>query len=370
MEIFKPYSFDKALFVITVILLAVGFIMVSSSSAVMANQKYHQSLHFFIQQIIGAATGIALIVFLLSVRKPFYQNAYFVYGLLALSVFLLAACFLMPPISRVSRWVILFGIRFQPSELAKVSLVLYLAYFLEQKKHRLHEWRVLFQPIAIMGLVTLLILKEPDYGTALLLFAICSLMLCLGGVKFRYLAALGAVALAVFALYLFSARYRVERVTSFMSPDKDIRGKGFQPYQSKLAVGSGGLLGVSLGESKQKLYFLPYAHTDFIYAILGEEFGLLGTLTILGLFLAFLWRGLVVGSRAPTPAAQLLAVGLTLVVCVQALLNITVVLGMGPAKGVPLPLISFGRSSLVCTLAAIGIILNISQRKGAERRTR
>jgi len=194
-------------------------------------------------------------------------------------------------------------------------------------------------------------------------------MLYLGGVKLRFLAALGAVSIAVFAVYLFSASYRVDRVASFISPDKDIQGKGFQPYQSKLAIGSGGLLGVSLGESKQKLYFLPYAHTDFIFAILGEEFGLLGTLTILALFLAFLWRGLVIGSRAPTPSAQLLAVGLTLVVFVQALLNITVVLGLGPAKGVPLPLISFGRSSMVCTLAAIGIILNISQRKGAERRT-
>jgi cell division protein FtsW len=370
MEIFKPRGFDKALCIITVFLLAVGFIMVFSSSAVLATEKYHQSLHFFIQQIVGATAGIVLIAFLLSVRKPIYQNAYIVYGLLALSVFLLAACFVMPSIARVNRWVSLFGVRFQPSELAKISLVLYLAYFLEQKKHRLHEWRVLVSPTAVIGLFTLLVLKEPDYGTALLLFAICGLMLYLGGVKLRYLAALSAVAVAVFAVYLFSASYRVERIASFMSPDKDIQGKGFQPYQSRLAVGSGGLLGVSLGESKQKLYFLPYAHTDFIYAILGEEFGLLGTLTILGLFLAFLWRGLVVGSRAPTPAAQLLAVGLTLVICVQALLNITVVLGMGPAKGVPLPLISFGRSSLVCTLAAIGIILNISQRKGAERRTR
>jgi cell division protein FtsW len=369
MEIFKPRSFDKALFVITVTLLAVGFIMVFSSSANLASEKYHQSLHFFIQQIIGAVAGVALIAFLLSVRKPFYQNAYIVYGLLALSVFLLAACFVMPSVARVNRWISLFGVRFQPSELAKVSLVIYLAYFLEQKRHRLHEWRILVPPLAIMGLVTLLILKEPDFGTAILIFAICGLMLYLGGVKLRYLAALGAVSVAVFAVYLFSASYRVERVASFMSPDKDIQGKGFQPYQSKLAVGSGGLLGVSLGESKQKLYFLPYAHTDFIFAILGEEFGLLGTFTILVLFLAFLWRGLVIGSRAPTPAAQLLAVGLTLVVFVQALLNITVVLGLGPAKGVPLPLISFGRSSMVCTLAAIGIILNISQRKGAGRRT-
>lgn len=370
MAIFRPHGFDKALFIITLSLLAVGFIMVFSSSANLATEKYHQSFHFFIQQIIGAAAGMILGAFLLSVRKPFYQNSYVVYGLLSLSVFLLAACFVMPSVARVNRWVSLFGIRFQPSELVKVSLMIYLAHFLEQKKLRLHEWRILVQPVAVIGLVTLLILKEPDYGTALLIFAICSLMLYIGGVKIRYLAALGLAAGAVFTVYLFSANYRVDRITSFMSPEKDILGKGFQPYQSKLAVGSGGLLGVSLGESKQKLYFLPYAHTDFIYAILGEEFGLLGTLTILGLFLAFLWRGLVIASRAPTPAAQLLAVGLTLVICVQALLNITVVLGMGPAKGVPLPLISFGRSSLICTLAAVGMILNISQRKGAERKTR
>jgi cell division protein FtsW len=369
MEIFKPRGFDKALLVITVFLLAVGFIMVFSSSAHLASEKYHQSLHFLIQQIIGAVAGVALMAFLISVRKPLYQNGYVVYGLLALSVFLLAACFVMPSVARVNRWVSLFGVRFQPSELAKISLVIYLAYFLEQKRHRLHEWRILVSPLAIMSLVTMLILKEPDYGTAILIFAICGLMLYLGGVKLRYLAVLGTVFVAVFAIYLFSARYRVERVTSFISPDKDIQGKGFQPYQSKLAVGSGGLLGVSLGESKQKLYFLPYAHTDFIYAILGEEFGLLGTFTILALFLAFLWRGLVIGARAPTPSAQLLAVGLTLVIFVQALLNITVVLGLGPAKGVPLPLISFGRSSMVCTLAAIGVILNISQRKGAIRRS-
>ena len=341
-----------------------------NSQIEIVTEKYHQSFYFFIQQIIGASAGVILGAFLLSVRRPFYQNAFIAYGLLAFSVFLLAACFIMPSVARVNRWISLFGIRFQHSELVKVSLILYLAYYLEQKKHRLQEWRVLVQPLGIIGLVTILILKEPDYGTALLLFAICGLMLFVGGVKFRYLAALALIAGAVFTVYLFSAHYRVDRITSFISPEKDLLGKGFQPYQSKLAVGSGGLLGASLGESKQKLYFLPYAHTDFIFAILGEEFGLWGTLTILGLFLALLWRGLAIASRAPTASAQLLAVGLTLVVCVQALLNITVVLGMGPAKGVPLPLISFGRSSLICTLAAIAVILNISQRKGAERTKR
>lgn len=363
MEIFRSFGFDKPLFVITVILLVVGSIMVFSSSAVLASQKHNQYLYFFIQQLIGAAAGLALLAFILSIRKPFYQSGPVVYALLVLSLSLLAACFIMPSVARVNRWVGFFGLRFQPSELAKVSLILFLAYYLERKKDRLDEWRVLLFPIGIMALMTLLIIKEPDYGTALLIFVSGGLMLYLGGVKLRYLGLLAAVAVAVFAVFLFSARYRVDRITSFMSPEKDIMGKGFQPYQSKLAVGSGGLFGVSLGESRQKLYFLPYAHTDFIFAILGEEFGLLGTVTILLLFLAFLWRGLVIGARAPTPAGQLAAVGLTLIIAIQALLNITVVLGMGPAKGVPLPLVSFGRSSLVCTLAAIGIILNISQRK-------
>ncbi|MBN2408403.1 MAG: putative lipid II flippase FtsW [Candidatus Aminicenantes bacterium] len=363
MEIFRSFGFDKPLFVITVILLVIGSIMVFSSSAVLASQKHNESLYFFIQQLIGAAAGLAVLSFILTVKKPFFQSGAFIYALLILSVSLLAACFIMPSVARVNRWVGFFGLRFQPSELAKISLVLFLAYYLERKKDRLDEWRVLLFPIAVMTLTTLLIIKEPDYGTALLIFVSGGLMLYLGGVKLRYLAFLGVAAVVVFAVFLFSARYRVDRITSFMSPEKDIMGKGFQPYQSKLAVGSGGLVGVSLGESRQKLYFLPYAHTDFIYAILGEEFGLLGTVTILLFFLAFLWRGLVIGARAPTPAGQLAAVGLTLIIGIQALLNITVVLGMGPAKGVPLPLISFGRSSLVCTLAAIGIILNISQRK-------
>lgn len=367
MEIFKPFGFDKVLALLTLILLAVGFLMVFSSSAVLAQEKYHQSLYFLIQQVIGAAAGLAVVVFLMSVRRPLYQNAQFIYGLLLLSLVLLALCFIMPAVARTNRWVQLFGIRFQPSELAKISLVLFLAFYLEQKRDRLHEWRALIFPLFIVSLFTLLILKEPDFGTALLIFFICVLMLYLGGIKLRYLAILGVAAAGLFAFFLFQKSYRLDRIAGFIEPDKDPLGKSFQVNQSKLAVGSGGLLGVSLGQSIQKLYFLPCAHTDFIYAILGEEFGLLGTLTILFLFFAFLWRGLAVSARAPTLASQLAAVGLTLIICVQALLNISVALGMGPAKGVPLPLISFGRSSLVSNLAALGIILNISQRKRLER---
>ncbi|MBM3284374.1 MAG: cell division protein FtsW [Candidatus Aminicenantes bacterium] len=370
MEIFRPFGFDKTLGLITFALLAVGFIMVFSSSAVLAEEKYHQSLYFLVQQFVGAGAGLAIILFILTVKKPFFQNPLVISGLLLLTLLLLALCFVMPPVARTNRWIQFFGIRFQPSELAKVSLVLFLAFYLEKKAGRLHEWRTLVLPLFIISIFILLILKEPDYGTALLVFFICAVMLYLGGVKLRHLSLLGLAAAGLFAFFLFQASYRLERITGFIEPDKDPLGKSFQINQSKLAVGSGGLLGLSLGQSTQKLYFLPCAHTDFIYAILGEEFGLLGTLAILFLYLAFLWRGLAISARSPTSAGQLAAAGLTLIICVQALLNISIVLGLGPAKGVPLPLVSFGRSSLISNLAAIGIILNISQRKCLERKRR
>lgn len=369
MEIFKPWGFDKSIAGITLALLVVGFIMVLSSSAVLAEQKYHQPLYFFIQQLIGAAAGIVLVLFLLSVRRPFYQDPLIIYGLLLISLVLLAACFVMPTIARTNRWVVIAGMRFQPSELAKISLILFLAYELDKRKGRLDDWRALVVPVSTAGIFILLILKEPDFGTAFLLAAISGLMLYLGGVRFRHLAILTLAAASLFALTLVSANYRLDRVVSFISPEKDPLGKSFQPIQSKMAVGAGGLLGVSLGESTQKLYFLPNAHTDFIFAILGEEFGLVGTLSILILFVLFLWRGVRLSERAPTSGAQLAVSGLTFVICTQAMLNVAIVLGLGPAKGIPLPFISFGRSSLICSLAAVGIILNISQRKGAWRRT-
>lgn len=367
MEGFRPAGFDKVLTAAVVILIAVGFIMVFSSSAVMSGEKYHQPMHFLIQQLTGAAAGFILVFLCLSIRRPFYQNPVLVYALLGVTFLLLAACFAMPTVAKVNRWVILFGIRFQPSELAKIGLVLYLAHYLEKKRDRVHEAKTLILPASVMGGIALLIAREPDFGTALLICAIGGTMLYLGGARLVHLGVLGAGAAVFFGIYLFSASYRVERLSGFVSTQKDILGRDFQAYQAKLAVGSGGLLGVSLGESTQKLDFLPYAHTDFIYAILGEEFGLVGTLTILALFLIILWRGLTIASRAPTVSAQLTALGLTLVITWQALLNVTVVLGLGPAKGVPLPFVSFGRSSLVCSLAAVGLLLSVSKRRKVER---
>lgn len=363
MEIFRPYSFDKTLFFTTLALIAIGLIMVYSSSAQLSNEIYQHSFHYFINQSIVACIGIALIFFILPIRRPFYQNFYFVYGILFLSLIILVLCLLMPAVAKTNRWIHFFGLRFQPSELAKISLILFLAFYFDQKKEKLNEFQTLIFPLIVLFLFVLLIIKEPDYGTALLIFLVCSIMLFIGGIKFKYFLYLGIISLGLFAFYLLQATYRLDRILAFLSPEKDPRGTGFQIIQSKLAVGSGGLLGVSIGESTQKLFFLPCAHTDYIYAIVGEELGLIGTLAILFLFLVFFWRGLVISLRAPNLFSQIAAAGLTLAIFSQALLNISIVLGLGPPTGIPLPLISFGRSSLLCTLFSIGILLHISQRK-------
>lgn len=368
MEIFKPYSFDKGLFFTTLILMGIGLIMVFSSSGILASENHRHSAHFFINQLAVAVIGIVIVVFVLSIRKPFYQNSIFIYGLLLVSLALLVLCLFMPSIGNIQRWIHFFGLRFQPSELAKLSLVLFFASYLESKKERLNELKTLLFPLFILVVFILLIKQEPDLGTAVLICFMCALMLFIGGTQLKHLMLIGIASLGLFTFYLFKLSYTLDRVIAFIAPTNDPLGKGFQIIQSKLAVGSGGLLGASIGESTQKLFFLPCAHTDFIYAIAGEELGLIGTLSILLLFLIFLWRGLVISRKAPDLFSQIAAAGLTFGIFSQALLNISVALGLSPPTGLPLPLISYGRSSLLCTLLSIGILLHISQRKGSTRR--
>lgn len=368
MEIFRPFGFDKPLFFATLVLILIGLIMVFSSSGVMASDKFDQPFYFFIHQIIGAGIGLLLVGSLLWVRKPFYQSANIIYALLLLTLFLLAVSLIMPAMGKTNRWIQFIGLRFQPSELAKISLVLFFAYYFDRKKDKLDELRTLVFPLSLLLLFILMIIKEPDYGTALLIFLISAVMLFLAGVKFKHLIALGAASIGLFAFYLFQASYRMERVRAILSPAEDPQGSSFQIIQSKLAVGSGGLFGVNIGQSSQKLFFLPCAHTDYIYAIVGEELGLIGTLVILLLFLVILWRGLIISWKAPNLFSQMVAAGLTLAIFLQAMLNISIVLGLGPPTGFPLPLISYGRSSLICTLFSIGILLHISQRKEPSRR--
>lgn len=363
MEVFKRFAFDKVLLINTLLLLILGIIMVFSSSAILAGEKYRQSFYFLTNQIVAAVFGLFLMVIVASIREPFFTMTRLIYLATAFTFLLLVLCLLMPPMANAHRWVQFLGVRFQPSELAKVVLTLFLANYTCRKADTINHWKTLLVPVAVVMMFVLVILLEPDFSTAVFIFLISSLMLYLGGVKLKYFAIPALVLTGIFVIFLFSADYRMDRLHGFLSPDQDPLGKTFQVRQSRLAVGAGGLLGVGLGASTQKLYFLPCAHTDFIFAIIGEEVGLLGTMSTMGLFLLFLVRGLKIASRTSNSNYRLIAYGLTLGIIIQALINISVVLGLGPATGIPLPFISFGRSALVCNLLAVGILLNISQRK-------
>lgn len=360
----KRPAFDLPLLTATLILVGLGVFFVFSASSFMARDRYGEAFHFMAQQLLGAVLGLALVGLLVSVRRSFFLRPAFVYGLLGLTVFLLVLCLAMPAVARTNRWLVLFGLRFQPSELAKISLVLFLATWVEARKDRLNEVKTLAVPAIVLIVTVVLVLLEPDFGTAVILAGLAATVLFIGGVKLRYLAAAGAVAAVLFGFYLVRADYRVERIQGFFSAEKDVLGSGYQVTQSRLALGAGGLVGAGPGQSAQKLDFLPFAHTDFIFAIVGEEFGLLGTVFTLGLYLFLLWRGIKISLAAPDPTLRLIAAGITLTVVTQALMNMSIVLGLGPAKGMPLPLLSYGRSSLICTLAAIGVLLHISRRKG------
>jgi cell division protein FtsW len=366
MDIVKPYSFDKWLLAVTLILLTVGLVMVFSASGVASELIFKQPFYFLTQQAIGAVGGLILLFVMLSVRKPFYEQPLFIFGLLALTFGLLVLCFLMPTVAKTNRWISFSGIRFQPSELAKISLVLFLAWYLDRRKDKIQEPRAILAPAVVIALFTLLIMKEPDFGTALFVFFLGLILLFLGGFRPKYFLYMGIFSLPVFVYYLFAASYRLERILAFLAPDKSAQSVNFQIAQSKMALGAGGLVGASLGESVQKL-FLPFPHTDFIFAILGEEAGFLGTMVTLAFFVILIWRGIAISLKAPSAFSQLAAAGLTFMLGIQALLNISVVLGLGPVKGVPLPFLSFGRSSLVCNLIVIGLLLHISQRRETQR---
>jgi len=368
-EIYRKYGFDKLLFLAVIGMIAFGLVMVFSSSAPRGIEERGNSFYYFIHQVIGAALGLALLIFIMSWSRPFYQNPVFVYGLLTLTIGMLALALVMPAIRNANRWIHISGFRFQPSELAKISLVLFLAYYLDRKRDSLKDIRILALPIGVIGVVLLLVFKEPDVSTALLIGVICALMLFLSGVRMSHLFALAVGASALLGVvFLQAPAYVRERIMSFLSPEASLHDAGYQAYQSKLALGSGGIFGSSIGQGSRKLYFLPDAHTDYIYSIVGEELGLIGAVGVLFLFGIFIWRGLVISRRAPDPFSRVLAAGLTLTIGIQALLNISIALGLAPTTGLPLPLFSYGRSSLVCTLFAIAILLHISQRKTPQRR--
>jgi len=358
----KRVGVDKWLFFTTLVLVVTGLAMVFSASAVVDQERYHSAYTFVATQAVWALLGVLALLVLMHVDVSHYNSPRFIYCALCVTALLLALVFLMPGSHHTHRW-IRFGsfFSFQPSEIAKPVLVLFLAWFLHNRLDSMRDWRHTLVPAAIIPLLfVVLVVLQPDLGTAMVLAAVAAILLVLAGMEWKVL--LGAVCAALPALAaLLLVPWRFRRLLVFLHPELDRQGAGYHIYQSLIAVGTGGLAGRGYMEGMQKLFFLPEASTDFIFANIAEELGFVGAMFIVLLFAFFAVRGLRAAFRATDSFSRLAAFGITTTILLQAFFNISVVLSLVPNKGIPLPLISHGGTSLFCTLASIGILLNISR---------
>jgi cell division protein FtsW len=355
---------DKWLFFTTALLIVAGLVMVFSASAVMAQERYHSPYTFVGKQAIWALVGVLALLALMQVDYNVYKSPRFIYPALTVTVFLLVLVFFFPGSHNTHRW-IRFGdfFTFQPSEIAKPVMVLFLAWFLSTRLDRMRDWKnTLLRAVLIPVVFAVLIVRQPDLGTALVLAGVTLMMLFLAGVEWKYLIGGVCATLPPLAALLFLVPWRRARMLVFLTPEADPQGAGFHINQSLIAVATGGVTGRGYMEGVQKLFFLPEAHTDFIFANIAEELGFIGAVSILLLFVVFGVRGLRAAFRTQDPFARLVAFGITTTIVLQAFFNISVVLSLLPTKGIPLPLISSGGTSLACTLASVGILLNITKK--------
>lgn len=353
---------DKWLFLATLALVCVSVVMVYSASAVIADQRGEGQYFFVRKQAMWAVLGVAVLSIVMRIDYRTYRNDQLIWTLLGAVALLLVGVLFMRPVKGAHRWFGVGGFGIQPSELAKVAAIFFTALTLDRRMHRIADARYALLPVAvIVGGLGGLILIEPDYGTAAALGAIVAAMIVVAGLSYRYIAGLALVMLPLAYVVLMSADYRVRRITAFLDPWADPQGDGFHIIQSLIAVGSGGWFGRGLMGGLQKFFYLPEPHTDFIFAVIAEELGLIGATVVLVCFGVIAWRGLRAAMAAPDRFGSFLALGITMMVVAQALVNVSVVLSLMPTKGIALPLVSSGGSSLLVTLASIGVLLNISQ---------
>src|ERR1019366_7485006 len=358
----KRVSVDGWLFTVTLLLVFVGLVMVFSASAVMAKDRYGSGYYFLLRQMVWALGGIVAMVVAMRVDYHRYKQPAVVFSALGLTTFLLISVFFLDRSHNTHRWIHWSGFSFQPSELAKPALIHFLAFFLESRTKLMDDWRNTLLPAVIPTLIFLgLIVMQPDLGTAIACAAITACILFVAGLDLRYLAYGFAASLLPLYFLISHVAYRRERIFAFLHPYSDPQKAGFHIIQSLIAVSTGGITGVGLMEGKQKLFYLPEPHTDFIFSVIGEELGLVGAVIVVTLFAIFLWRGVRTALRTQDMFGRFLAVGITSMIVVQAFINISVVLGLMPTKGIPLPFISYGGSSLFITLACVGVLLNITK---------
>jgi cell division protein FtsW len=365
----QELKIDRLLFSATIGLALFGVVMVYSASAMIAQQENHSQFLYLGKQALW--TSIGFVAMFVAMRFDYQQlnSRWIVYALLVLTIVLLVAVFGFSPINGARRWIKLRGFSIQPSEIAKLSLALFLARFLERRSgDESSFWRTFLPCFFVLGIVAALVAKEPDLGTALMLAIVCFTVCFAAGVRPTHLAYAMVPALLFVGKMLIFTPFRMKRLAAFIDPWADAQGTGYQVVQSLIAVGSGGAHGLGFAQGRQKLLFLPFAHSDFIFAVVGEELGLVGAAIVVLVFAIFLWRGMRAALRAPDRFGMLLGIGIVIGIVAQALLNMSVVLALVPTKGIPLPFISYGGSSIVPTLAAVGILLNISQYAAASKR--
>jgi len=357
---------DRVLLAITLMLVGLGLVMVFSASAIMAADKFNDSWYYFRRQSSFALVGLGLMAITSLIPYRMYRTV--VYPLLGATALMLLMV-LIPGIGSskggATRWFQLGPFAFQPSELAKLSLIIYLAYSLDKKQANIKSFSIGILPhLMISGVVLSLILLEPDFGTTVTLGTILFIMMFLAGVNLTHLGYLLGAALPIFYFVMIGAEYRMRRLTTFMNPWDDPANAGFQIIQSWIAFYSGGIFGQGLGGSRQKLFYLPEAHTDFVFSVLGEELGLIGVLVTLGLYLALVLRGIKIARSAADLFGCLLGLGLTSWLGLQTVINIAVVTGLLPTKGLVLPFMSYGGTSLMVAMIGVGVLLNISASRG------
>jgi cell division protein FtsW len=356
---------DRWIFFAVAALLAIGVTMVLSTSYLYSQERFTDGTYFFRKQLIALGAGlVGLAVCSLAPTALYRKVAYPLLGLTCLILVLV----LIPGIGvargGARRWLALPGFAFQPAELAKLAVVIYLAHSMSKKEERIQTFSIGVLPHLVVGGALLgLLLLEPDFGTAVILAVLLYMMLFIGGARVPHLLATGLMALPVLAYVMMNAEYRLRRILAFMDPWREASSSGFQVVQSLIAFGSGQFWGRGLGEGRQKLFYLPEAHTDFVYSVIGEELGLIGAFAVLALFGIIILRGLRLTARIEEPFEQYLAFGLTIVLGLQALVHMGVVMGLMPTKGLVLPFISYGGSAMVVNLTEAGILLGLSRRR-------
>jgi len=356
----KMGSIDFLLFSIIMLLVAIGIVMVFSASSYTAFFNYKDSMYFLKKQMVAAVIGIVIMFFAIKLDYHYLKKITGI--LMILTVLLLLLVFAFPAVKGARRWITYGPLSIQPSEIAKYIVVLYIAKSIENKGERIQSFFYGIIPYFIVsGLYAALVLAEKNLSIAAVIMIVTLIMIFVGGSKISHLiTSIGTVGV-LGSIFIWIEPYRLERLQYFRNPWLDPRDKGYQLIQSLLALGSGGIWGLGLGKSRQKCFYIPEPHNDFIFAIIGEELGLVGCIFIISLFVIFIWRGIKVAINARDVFGTLLATGITSVIAVQAIINIAVVTGAMPVTGVPLPFISYGGSALMFNLAAMGILLNISR---------